>query len=59
VGRLRARQAELVEEIFARVRGDAFDRAGDQDAEYLAGLHAAVAAAVEQGAARARSVVRN
>jgi hypothetical protein len=47
LGRLRARQGELVDVIFARVRGDAFDRAGDQDAEYLAGLHAAVAAAVE------------
>jgi AcrR family transcriptional regulator len=47
VRRLRARRDELVDAIFARVRGDAFDRAGEQDAEYLAGLHAAVAAALE------------
>lgn len=47
--RLRARQDELVQAIFARVRGDAFDRAGAQDAEYVAGLRAAVVAAVEYG----------
>jgi predicted transcriptional regulator len=46
VGRLRARREELVTEIFARVRGDAFGPVGAQDAEYLAGLRAAVAAAV-------------
>ena len=49
VGRLRARRDELVREIFARVRGDAFGSAGDEDAEYVAGLRAAVAAAVEYG----------
>jgi hypothetical protein len=47
VGRLRARQVELVAAIFARMRGDSFDRAGDDDAEYLAGLRAAVAVAVD------------
>jgi hypothetical protein len=47
VGRLRARQGELVEAIFARVRGDAFGPVGARDAEYLAGLRAAVAAAVD------------
>lgn len=49
VARLRVRQGELVQEIFARVRGDAFGGAGDGDAEYVAGLRAAVAAAVEYG----------
>jgi hypothetical protein len=44
---LRARRDELVETIFARVRGDAFDRAGEDDAEYVAGLRAAVAGAVD------------
>jgi hypothetical protein len=42
--RLRARRGELAEAIFARVSGDAFPSAGDGDAEYLAGLRAAVAA---------------
>ena len=49
VARLRARRGEVVQEIFARVRGDAFDHAGDEDAEYVAGLRAAVAAAVDYG----------
>ena len=35
--------------IFVRVRGDAFDRAGAQDAEYVAGLRGAVVAAVDYG----------
>jgi hypothetical protein len=47
VRRLRARRGELAEAIFARVSGDAFAHAGDGDAEYLAGLRAAVAAAVD------------
>jgi PucR C-terminal helix-turn-helix domain len=47
LGRLRARHGELVPAILARVQGDAFDHAGGHDAEYVAGLHAAVAAAVE------------
>ena len=49
VERLRARRGELVEAIFARVRGDEFGAAGAQDAEYVAGLRAAVGAAVEYG----------
>lgn len=47
IARLRARRDELVQAIFERVSGDAFDRAGAHDAEYVAGLRAAVAAAVE------------
>src|SRR5271155_1594898 len=47
VGRLRSRQVELIAVIFARMRGDEFDRAGDEDAEYLAGLRATVEAALE------------
>ncbi len=47
VERLRARRGELAREIVARVRGDAFDRAGEDDAEYVAGLGATVAAALE------------
>jgi len=47
VARLRERRAELVQAIFERVSGDAFGRAGAHDAEYVAGLRAAVAAAVE------------
>jgi hypothetical protein len=42
VGRLRTRRRELV-----RVRGDTFDRAGEDDAEYVAGLRATVGAALE------------
>jgi hypothetical protein len=47
VARLRVRQDELVQTIFARVSGEAFDRAGEDDAEYLEGLRAAVAVALE------------
>jgi hypothetical protein len=49
VGPLRARRRELVAAIFARVRDGAFGLVGAQDAEYVAGLRAAVAAAVEYG----------
>ena len=49
VARLRARRHELVGAIVERVRGDAFGRAGEDDAEYVAGLRAAVAAAVDYG----------
>ena len=49
VGRLRARQDELVGAIFERVRGDAFGLVGAQDVEYVAGLRAAVAAALDYG----------
>ncbi|HSZ68775.1 MAG TPA: helix-turn-helix domain-containing protein [Solirubrobacteraceae bacterium] len=48
-GRLRVRRVELVEAIFARVREGALGRAGGEDADYVAGLRAAVAAAVEHG----------
>jgi hypothetical protein len=44
---LRSRQVELIAAIFARMRGDEFDRTGDEDAEYLAGLRATVEAALE------------
>jgi hypothetical protein len=47
VRRLRARRDELVQAIFARVRSDAFGSVGAHDAEYVAGLRAAVEAAVE------------
>jgi PucR C-terminal helix-turn-helix domain/GGDEF-like domain len=46
VTRLRARRTELVEAIFARVRAVP-DPVGDEDAEYVAGLRAAIAAAVD------------
>jgi hypothetical protein len=44
---LRARQGELVEAIFVRVRAGALAGSGDEGAEYVAGLRAAVVAAVE------------
>src|SRR5580698_7688800 len=47
VRRLRARRAELLEAVFARVRDAAFAGAGEEDVEYLAGLRATVATAVE------------
>jgi PucR C-terminal helix-turn-helix domain/GGDEF-like domain len=47
VRRLRARRGELLEALFARVREGALAGAGEGDAEYLAGLHAAVGAVVE------------
>jgi hypothetical protein len=47
VARLRARRGELVDAIFARLQGAAFDRAGADDAEYLAGLRATVVAALD------------
>src|ERR1700683_5148783 len=49
VERLHARRDEVVREIFARVQGDAFARAGGDDAEYVAGVGAAVGAGVEYG----------
>jgi hypothetical protein len=46
--RARAAWLELVQAIFARVGGDAFDRAVEaRDAEYVAGLRATVAVTVE------------
>ncbi len=47
VARMRARRDELVREIFARVQSDAFGLVGAQDTEYVAGLRAAVVAAVD------------
>ncbi|HEV3047042.1 MAG TPA: helix-turn-helix domain-containing protein [Solirubrobacteraceae bacterium] len=47
VRRLRARQGELVQEIFVRVRAGALAGAGDDDAGYVAGLRATVVAAVD------------
>jgi hypothetical protein len=49
VERLRARRVELVQAIFARVRAGVFGGVGVEDAEYVAGLRTAVAAAVEYG----------
>ena len=49
VARLHARRGELKDAIFARVSGGAFGPAGGQDAEYVAGLRAAVGAAVGYG----------
>ena len=45
--RLRARRAELVGTIFARVRDGVFGAVGARDAEYVAGLRATVVAVVE------------
>ncbi len=45
--RLRARQAEIEDAIFARVSGVASDPVSDGDAEYLVGLRATVAAGVD------------
>jgi hypothetical protein len=47
VGRLRARRRQIERAIFERVSGAGFGHAGEHDAEYVAGLRAAVAAAVE------------
>jgi hypothetical protein len=47
VQRLRARRGELIEAIFAGVRDVAFGSVGAQDAEYVAGLRAAVVASVD------------
>jgi hypothetical protein len=47
VARLRARRGELLEAIFVRVQAGTLAVADELDAEYLMGLRAAVAAAVE------------
>jgi PucR C-terminal helix-turn-helix domain/GGDEF-like domain len=49
VERLRARRTELEEAIFARLRDGLRDSPGGEDAEYVMGLRAAVAAAVGYG----------
>jgi hypothetical protein len=51
IARVRARRTELVDAIFARVRDGAYSSVGDDDSEYVAGLRAAVQAAVEHGLA--------
>jgi hypothetical protein len=51
VRRLRERRAEIEESIFARVRDAVNDPVGYSDAEYVAGLRTAVAAAVDYGLA--------
>jgi hypothetical protein len=43
---LRTRRGEIEDAIFARVQGEAFDRLGEHDAQYMAGLRAAITAAV-------------
>ncbi|HTW42837.1 MAG TPA: TetR/AcrR family transcriptional regulator [Solirubrobacteraceae bacterium] len=47
VERLRARGAEIEQAIVLRVRDRWFDQTGDDDLEYVAGLHAAAVAALE------------
>jgi len=51
VGRVRERQSELQEAIFARIRNEARGMAGEGDPEYVAGLKQAVVAGVEYGLA--------
>jgi PucR C-terminal helix-turn-helix domain/GGDEF-like domain len=51
VRHLRARQEEIVEAVFARVREAVPDATGDPESEYVRGLRVAVAAAVEFGLA--------
>jgi hypothetical protein len=47
--RVRVRQAELEQLVYARVRDRSFGVQGSEDPEYLAGLRAAVGAALEHG----------
>lgn len=49
VERLRSRCSEIEETIFAHVRDALPDQIGDEDAEYVVGLRAAVSAAVDYG----------
>jgi PucR C-terminal helix-turn-helix domain/GGDEF-like domain len=49
IARVRARQRELEETIFVRVRDTVYSTVGNDDAEYVAGLRMAVVAAVEHG----------
>jgi GGDEF-like domain/PucR C-terminal helix-turn-helix domain len=46
---MRARRGDLEEVIFSRLRDDAYDAAADEDAEYVMGLRAAIAAIVDYG----------
>ena len=47
VGRLRARQGEIERVIFARISDEQFDLTGSENAEYVAGLRAAIVAALD------------
>lgn len=47
VGRLRARQGEIERVIFARISDERFDLTGSENAEYVAGLRAAIVAALD------------
>lgn len=49
IARLRRREEELIDAIFARVSGDMFERTGGGDARYMRGLRVAVGAAVDYG----------
>jgi diguanylate cyclase with GGDEF domain/PucR-like helix-turn-helix protein len=49
---MRARRGELEETIFVRLRDAAYDAAGDEDAEYAAGLREAIAEIVDYGLTR-------
>lgn len=49
VERLRSRRVEIEEAIFAHIRQVVPDQVGDEDSEYVFGLRAAVAAAVDYG----------
>jgi hypothetical protein len=55
VARVRLRRAELEQAVFARVCDGARSPAGGEDAEYLAGLRTAVAAAIDHGLAGVES----
>src|SRR5271157_2415961 len=47
--RLKARRSEIAEAVFARFRDIGFDPADGEDAEYVAGAHAAIREAVDYG----------
>jgi hypothetical protein len=49
IGRVRARRAELEQTILTRIQETTLSVAGEADAGYLAGLHAAVGAAIDHG----------
>ena len=47
--RLRVRRSEIAEAVFARFRDIGFDPAAGENAEYVAGCHAAIAESVDYG----------
>jgi PucR C-terminal helix-turn-helix domain/GGDEF-like domain len=51
IARVRKRRVELEEAIFARVREAPYEQTGSEDAEYVAGLRAAIVATVAHGLA--------